>query len=374
MSHFTVTICLTADEANEGYGIQEALEAKLAPFDENTRVEPYPDYEKDAPVEFWWVKSVRQGAEHHRNGTGLRPYDPKAIGYSSHGPVKKTHDEQRAEFAEDATWAERLGDLPTWAEVAAAYNEKWGHDKAVALQDDDDINTEKIHVDDEGRAFTWTTYNPDSKWDWWTIGGRWQRHFKAIPEADRELLVFGQSGSFGDNRRPTQSTDGSIYCDGGPVALLDFEGMRAEAAAEQLKDFDRWAALVAEHGEPDSWERLASLAELGEITWDLARERYNSQPIIKAAERAELRGFMGPSPEAHFGTTREEFERRARAGAVPGYALITLNGEWTAPGRMGWFGMSSDGPGEADAFKVAASKYLDELPADAWLVQVDCHI
>lgn len=66
--------------------------------------------------------------------------------------------------------------------------------------------------------------------------------------------------------------------------------------------------------------------------------------------------------------------RLERLNALPGYALITLDREWLAPGRMGWFGVSSDGPDEKAAFKVQANRYLDELPADAVIVQIDCHI
>jgi len=31
-------------------------------------------------------------------------------------------------------------------------------------------------IDDQG-LFVWRTYNPESKWDWWTVGGRWADHF-----------------------------------------------------------------------------------------------------------------------------------------------------------------------------------------------------
>ena len=377
MSHFTVSVCLPGKVVDE-VGGERALADALAPFDENMSVEPYRSYEEGAPADYWWVGAVRRGAEHHREGTGLREHDPNALGYSSHGPVKETPEQQRAAFAEDAMWAERLGDNPSWADVVAAYNEKYHPHTALAVPgevDSSEIDTERLHVDEEsGRAYTWSTYNPESKWDWYSIGGRWQRHFISIPGADRDLLVFGQPGVFGDNGRPKLSDAGAMYCDGGLIELLDFAAMRDAAALEANRDYDKWLSLVDKFGHPEPWDRLCSLAELKEISWDEARSRYNGQALVKAARDMELVGFFGPSVEAEFGTTREEYEAIKRAAAVPGYALITTSGEWVAPGRMGWFGMSSDGPGEADAFKVQASKYLDELPHGTWVIHVDCHI
>jgi hypothetical protein len=64
----------------------------------------------------------------------------------------------------------------------------------------------------------------------------------------------------------------------------------------------------------------------------------------------------------------------ARRAAVPGYALVTLEREWVAPGRMGWFGMSSDGPGEKTGYHIAVNAYLDALDPNAYVVLVDCHI
>jgi hypothetical protein len=381
VSHFTVTVCLAPESIVEHGAefvgdphkrITAAVEATLAPFDENMEVEPYRCYEDDDPNDCTAVWSIRNAAENHRNGTGVKPYEPHRIGWSS-AWSKKTEDEQRAEFARAAEIELTFPQPMSWEFAARFSNE---HYEYTERNEDGSWNTEYLHVDEDGRAYTWSTRNPQSMWDWWEIGGRWQRHFVSVPGVSRDLLVFGRAGTFGDNGRPRRADDSAIYCDGGPVELLDFARMRDEHAAEELKRYDRWAALVERFGVPEPWERLASLAEVKHITWDEARARYNSQPIIKAArsDPDPLTGFMGESPEAVFGTTREEFERIARAAAVPGYALVTLTGEWTAPGRMGWFGMSSDGPGERDAFKVQASKYLDELPRDAWVVQVDCHI
>ncbi len=182
MSHFTVTVCLTAEEAGEGYAVKDALERKLAPFDENTRVEPRRDYEDGSPGEYWWVKSVRRGAEEHRTNAPVESDLSRdgTVWRSGHGAVTLAENErlERKSRRNDAEWAERLGENPTWDLVAQLYNEKYYPDTALAVPgqvEDDEVDTNRLHVDDDGRAYSWTTYNPDSKWDWWSIGGRWQR-------------------------------------------------------------------------------------------------------------------------------------------------------------------------------------------------------
>jgi hypothetical protein len=41
---------------------------------------------------------------------------------------------------------------------------------------------------------------------------------------------------------------------------------------------------------------------------------------------------------------------------------------------VGWFGMSTDTEDSRIAYNTRANAYLDELPENAWVVVVDCHI
>ena len=143
--------------------------------------------------------------------------------------------------------------------------------------------------------------------------------------------------------------------------------------ALRLPAYDRWVEIVKEHGQPPAWADLCGLVDLKELSIEEARRRYNTHPAIKAACDADISGY-GEGPEVMYGTSREEFERLARLEAVPGYALVTLDGEWVAPGRMGWFGMSTDGPGEREDYNIAVNKYLDSMRPETFLVVLDCHI
>ena len=75
-----------------------------------------------------------------------------------------------------------------------------------------------------------------------------------------------------------------------------------------------------------------------------------------------------------YACTADEYADAAREGALPGYALVKADGTWVSPGDMGWFGMSSDTPESYAAYRREVNEYITALPANAWLVALDCHI
>ena len=88
----------------------------------------------------------------------------------------------------------------------AMYEEKpeeytWFSDFAEAQSDDDFYNLEKqdyCEYDNDGNELS--TYNPKSKWDWYSIGGRW-----------------------GDELRlKEEDEDGCLYCDEAKIKDIDF--------------------------------------------------------------------------------------------------------------------------------------------------------
>lgn len=251
--------------------------------------------------------------------------------------------------------------------MAEAYNARFHFGNELA-QTGDDSDSDRLLVDEEGRAYTLSTLNPDRKWDYWRIGGRWRNYFIAH-EAVPNLITTERAW---DSPADGPMLD-RLRVDGGPVGALDFDAMRDEWAEKQLARYDQWKRIVAQHGEPPAWRDLIGLVELKELTIESARQQYNSHPAIEAAQAADLAGWGEPA-EAEFGTTREEFERLSRLAAVPSYALVTLDGEWMAPGQMGWFGMSTDEAGEREAYRIEANRYLESLADDVLVVVLDLHI
>lgn len=315
MSHFPVTVCLPPMARED---VDAAIKKALAPFDEHLEVEPYKDFESGAAAEHVSVAASRAG--------GLLPSD---------------------------------GDL-TWQQVADAYNTRheYGPDDSGRMQ-----------VDADGRAYTWSIYSPNSMWDWWVIGGRWLGYFVVKPEHDGDArLIKGEPGTFDNKAEPGR-------VDGGPRGLLDFEALRNAQATEAGELYDRWTKLVDGMAEAQPWSYFLAQrdADPQRYSIDLARTHYGAQDRVRAARTSEFFRWAN-DPIAEFEVGRETYTRMAAEGAVPGYALLDLEGTWQAPGRMGWFGMSSDDEGDRAAYNARANTYLDELPDDAWVVVVDCHI
>lgn len=147
---------------------------------------------------------------------------------------------------------------------------------------------------------------------------------------------------------------------------------------------DAYQALVADLPEAipfrvfaEEAEASAALsknrAEQTEI-WDRAREQYRVQPRVQAARDSEEFRFSFKCLITEFSVSRESYIEKARNEAVPGYALVTPEGEWVAPGKMGWFGMSSESAEDKAMFKAKCNGYLESLSPDTILVAVDCHI
>jgi hypothetical protein len=284
------------------------LEAALAPFDENMEVEPYREYETGEPADYWsWEKT--------------------------------------ADVPE-----------PTWAQVAEFHNAKY--------------DDEPLHVDDEGRAYTVSTYNPKSKWDWWSVGGRWTGWFQVRPEyIGHKDVINGKPGLM------TEPNTDQGKCDGGPKHVLDFTRTRDWAQVDEAERYAQFQKLVEGTPQAELWSSFIARHEADKDGYPIneAREVYHSQPRVRALKGTDFDWDTSEALE-RFQRPREEVLARAAARAVPGRALLTLDGEWKEPGTMGWWGMSTDTPESEDAYYAWANEYIDSLDDEIVLVLVDVHI
>lgn len=335
MSHFTVTVCLdgsneilaracrvAADGSFDADGraqllrgaAEAALAGTLAPFDENTEVTPYRSYEDGGPEDYWFVRSLREEA-------GLNP--------------------------DDATL--------TWAQVAEAYNKHYSEDGETLL------------TDESGRAYTMSTYNPESKWDWWQIGGRWGGRFPYRQKHAGEVIPAEPHWSSDHAAVPAR------HCDGGPVRALDLEKMREDAAKKAREQYAEYLAAVAGTPEALPWSVFTdNISEGNGYDIGQAREEYHSQPRIKALQESPDFGPFRDNED--FQMPEDLYVERARARAVPGWAVLTMDGRWMERGQMGWWGLNDATENSSIGYWEAANAYIGSLPGDAWLISVDCHI
>lgn len=292
-----------------------------------------------------------------------------------------------------------------------------------------DENLEVEEFTEDGETY-WR--NPNAKWDWWTIGGRWTGRWKAAPGALREDLVHGEP-SWTNRDRPVPLG----MCDGGRIHAIDIERTRDDAGTQAALDWNEYAMVIDGTPQHKPWKefysrveaaqaaaskpwremyeeaRATALAKVGlteddhtalaygstkyetaavvltdhidrardayhaslDYNMDQARKDFREQPRIAKLRAAEPYKNWFDGPEDTFDhLTRDEYEQLRRDMAIPGYAFLTKEGVWMARGEMGWFGMDNATDQTTDRYLRAANDYIDGMDRCDWLINIDCHI
>lgn len=378
MSHSVVIVCLQpgtihAPALNDRDGFADVvntlLENALAPFDENAETEPYKDFEEGEPSDYWAISSLRKSVDHLANGTGIKPYQPNEIGWSS-ASSQRTEDEQRAELEREAALYATLPEVITWADVVRVYR---------AWYPPESPNSGLQYDAETGRAFEWSTYPKEqrnergavvsgARWDWWSLGGRWTGYFQvkdtAVGSAD---VANGRPGLMTETNRDHRKTDAA------PKALLDFEAMRQDKMEEVQTAWWGFQKFLKQYPETLPWSDYLARVDAKEITIDQARQEYRQQPGREALTEP-YNQYFGVDPYEEYAKPLEEISRLAAEAAVPGWSLLTLEGEWWERGKMGWFGMSDSTDDSEAEYNRRANAYLEALPDDVILAAVDVHI
>lgn len=74
-----------------------------------------------------------------------------------------------------------------------------------------------------------------------------------------------------------------------------------------------------------------------------------------------------------FACGKHDYVEGVAALAVPTFALLTLDGQWTDSWNAGPLGRFRPRESEAEAYWRLADTYLRNLPEDALIVQLLCH-
>lgn len=225
----------------------------------------------------------------------------------------------------------------------------------------------KQHTD--GRWGYWR--NPNAKWDWYVVGGRWRGFF---PVKAGTNAIVGKPGAFENDAKAGGADIVRKY-------QLDFDQVLAqqeEAFATFKDEYRRYLA-----GEKfDSWDGPRDrLLRLGVV-------RVEQDPhAVLAANEVQVGNAWGEDHPHIRGTERDHWRDialvlsddelakfRCDQNPLVPYAAVDDDG-WHAAGEMGWWGMSSDTPDAKLAFAAAyVEKFIKTLGDDDVLVNVDCHI
>jgi hypothetical protein len=216
-----------------------------------------------------------------------------------------------------------------------------------------------------------STRNENAKWDWWQVGGRWGGFFQ-LKEGEKASAANAGEYEFEHHLNGAPIPDLKGKTDQARKRQIDFAAMRSEKAARAHADYVRFEATTKGLPIPRRWAEVLDL--YGEDQVDLARKVYREQPFIRALDAAHI-GPFGNDPVEHWCVTsggRAAYVQRAADAAGVPFAVVA-DGVWRERGQMHWFAIVSD---EMDAtdWNQTGRKYYDQLPDDALLTCVDCHI
>lgn len=207
--------------------------------------------------------------------------------------------------------------------------------------------------------------NPNAKWDWYSIGGRWTGFFTLKAGA------VGQHGEPGLMTRTPQVGTADILTKGD----IDFEAMRQEAVNTASNNYDMAMRVIGHLPENKTWQEMRSEHESDN---DRARTEYWHQPRCVAWKDEEKRvgwknwpfGFS-TSPD-DFLITRDKYIKNARNGAATTFAVVN-DGKWYERGKMGWWACVADEK-DNETWNSMFTNLIDSLPDETPITLVDCHI
>lgn len=341
MSHFTVLVQMNDDFVKESGNIENAVGRMLAPYQENNM--------GDCPVEYLEFNDMTHEVEEAANEV----------------------------IKEGFYMAEEHPDF-----IGKKILDFYGSKEEVASEHCGYRKDEKT-----GKFGYWE--NPNAKWDWWSIGGRW-REMLRIKEASQshvrgdigvpELLSLQKNGE--KHKVQPHAADGAQKKD------IDFEGMDLEVQVRIDEWWNKWLEFEKtgkDDGHPAFFGIVFDLIKMGlkkpVVETVLRRNKANRKFIemgdkVNEEHRKELATKLPPVEYITKEFTKEDIERDYRwYFELNTYAVLTEDGEWHSQGDMGWFGLSSDDADDRNEWgKSFVERFIKNAKDDDWFVIVDCHI
>lgn len=255
--------------------------------------------------------------------------------------------------------------------VTITYKEKYGTFESFAKE------YYGLTANKEGQYGHWS--NPNAKWDWFQIGGRWAGHWPAKTGAETssgkrswvnegeeipsnqvdiiriEDIDFAKNGAETDKRVQKFLADYDKFFNTGETPEGDdpFYGVRHTALS---------LGLVNCLNEDEITEEQRATCKLD--PWP--RNRWFKNDAGKAIPRYDVIAPL-PSDVKFIEFVRNQFNE------LRTYAYLDENG-WVEPGKMGWFGMSAATAETREEYSKGFIEWLKSGDQNDWVVCVDCHI
>ncbi len=339
MSHFCVLVKLPPGSLDD-WDVEAAVGELMEPYNENNAVEAHAEYDEDPD-------SILRMVQHYS-----WPFEED----------EKWVDEEPGEVIDDhyVLAPGRAITVSQLRQLFAKHADDWsGCEMGI----------------DAGGVFRMSTYNPDAKWDWYSIGGRWKGMIPIKPGTEQVLGDDGLGAAIARSRGEKVPEVPAAFADVALVKDFDVEKMRADAAASCREAWDKFLVLREAAKKPEeAWNEgertlmrpygfLTRLFETGIAN----RERLKTVDEYGPAE-------WGPLVLKDIANFDEFAKLYGGDTSFSTWAVLDDDG-WHEQSRMGMFASHSGTPEELNEFKNTYMErhILNEDP-ETTLVMVDCHI
>lgn len=199
--------------------------------------------------------------------------------------------------------------------------------------------------------------NPDARWDWYQLGGRWSGFFLTKGEGTQGEKSWATEKI----ELPPNRVDMLLKKD------LDLEGMKAEARANAENRYKALELVLDGSPLPPRFRDFSQ----GYEDIEQAREAYKALPVVQALEKASMMPWFGDINDT-YGPSKEAYIQRMVNRCLMPYAIVK-DSVWYAQGEMGWWGMSSDDMTE-DEWQSKVNELIESVDDETLLSLYDCHI
>lgn len=217
---------------------------------------------------------------------------------------------------------------------------------------------------EDGEWSEYSTYNPDSRWDWYMLGGRWTGEFIKL-----------KSGSQGVVGEASWATGHAAGVDQAYKKDIDFDAIKSCARTKALATYRDCAnkcggqiPLLHIH-----WEELCHSDKYSHMSLDEKREIYHAQESIKIWEDKVIGNNSFVYALEDFQCSEEEYANRVVRDSFIPYAVL-YEGEWIARGDMGWWGIATNEHFSEDDWCEKVWGLIDECSDDTLFSFYDLHI
>lgn len=192
-------------------------------------------------------------------------------------------------------------------------------------------------------------HNPNAKWDWYEIGGRWPYRF--LVKSDCPTALPGSRSLLLDDQYTRLAPEGYRWVSIARKGDIQWDLMKRLALKETFSAYKNYKHWFREGPFPADTPPFLQIAEAGILDWGTLVYR-KDDTLEKYLHRA--------------GLSRED------QYAFDTYALLG-NAGWEGSSDMGWFGISSNSMEERE-WQDKIQAFLAALDDKTFLVSVDCHI